>query len=293
MKSNIVFCMNCHARYIIGNIKRYNHKILDDYNIYHINYAKGTYLIDYNLTNDDIELIKKANILIIQYIKHDRGMLNHDYIKQIAKTNKIFILPHYTFSGYFYDEITINLINENKTISQIENAIMKINIDEDKVIKNLDDNLSNIEKLDKLGCCNMLEYVNNNYKKFRLFQNRGHPNNLFFIELTNQLLNQIGYENLDGIFENFSNHSNHVCIIYPQIKNILKLEFDCNIYSNDIFVSTSEYFKIINYKTCFNDEIVNKLNYLTINIDKKYFETNYFLHFFNKNLLMNTIKLIR
>ena len=294
MKKKIVFTMNCHAGYIIRNIKRYNHKILDDYNIYHINYAMGTYLIDYNLTNDDIELIKKADILIIQYIKKDRGMLNHDYIKQIAETNKIFILPHYTFSGYFDDEITNKLINENKTVSQIENAIANINIDEDTVNKNLINNLNNIKKLDELGCCNMFEYVKNNYKKNRLFQNKGHPNNLFFIELSNQLLQKIGYtEKLNGIYENFSNHSNQICIIYQPIKNILKLEFDYNIYSNDIFISTSEYFKIINYKTCFNDEIVNKINYLTRNIEKKYFGTILFLTCFNKDLLMNTLKLIR
>lgn len=294
MKKKIVFTMNCHAGYIIRNIKRYNHKILDDYNIYHINYAMGTYLIDYNLTNDDIELIKKADILIIQYIKKDRGMLNHDYIKQIAETNKIFILPHYIFCGYFDDKLTNKLINENNTISQIENAIANINIDEDTIIENLNNNLNNIKKLDELGCCNMFEYVKNNYKKNRLFQNKGHPNNLFFIELSNQLLQKIGYtEKLNGIYENFSNHSNQICIIYQPIKNILKLEFDYNIYSNDIFISTSEYFKIINYKTCFNDEIVNKINYLTRNIEKKYFGTILFLTYFNKELLMNTLKLIR
>ena len=294
MKKKIVFSMNCHAGYIIRNIKRYNHKILDDYNIYHINYAMGTYLIDYNLTNDDIELIKKADILIIQYIKKDRGMLNHDYIKQIAETNNIFLLPHYTFCAYFDDKLTNKLINENKTISQIENAIANINIDEDTIIENLNNNLNNIKKLDELGCCNMFEYVKNNYKKNRLFQNKGHPNNLFFIELSNQLLQKIGYtEKLNGIYENFSNHSNQICIIYEPIKNILKLEFDYNIYSNDIFISTSEYFKIINYKTCFNDEIVNKINYLTINIETKYFGTMLFLTCFNKDLLMNTLKLIR
>ena len=226
MKKKIVFTMNCHAGYIIRNIKRYNHKILDDYDIYHINYASGTYLIDHNLTNDDVELIKKADILIIQYIKNDRKMLNHNYIQQIAETNNIFILPHYTFSGYFYEELTRKLINENKTISQIENAIANINIDEDTVLENLNSNLNNIKKLDELGCCNMFEYVKNNYKKKKLFQNRGHPNNLFFIELTNQLLQKLGYiENLDGIYENFSNHSNQICVIYQPIKKYIKVRF--------------------------------------------------------------------
>lgn len=294
MKKKIVFAMNCHGGYIIENIRRYKHKILDDYDIHYINYALGRYLIDYKLTNDDVELIKKADILIIQYIKNNRGMLNHNYIKQIAETNNIFLLPHYTFNGYFNDKLTFKLINENKTISQIENAIANINIDEAEVLENLNNNLNNIKRQDKFGCCNMFKYVKNNYKKYRLFQNKGHPNNLFFIELTNQLLQKLGYnEKLDGVYENFSNHSNQMRVIYQPIKNILNLEFDCNIYSNDIFVSTSEYFKIINYKTCFNKEIVNELDHLTRDINKNYFGTPNFLHFFDKNLLTETLKLIR
>lgn len=294
MRKKIVFTMNCHAGYIIRNIKRYNHKILDDYDIYYINYATGTYLVDHNLTNDDVELIKKADILIIQYIKNDRGMLNHNYIQQIAETNNIFILPHYTFSGYFYEELTLKLINENKTISQIENAIANINIDEDTVLENLNIELNNIKKLDEFGCCNMFEYVKNNYKKKRLFQNRGHPNNSFFIELTNQLLQKLGYiENLDGVYDNISNHSYQICIIYQPIKNILKLDFDCNIYSGDIFISISEYFKIINYKTCFNEEIVNELNHLTRDVKRRSFGTPKLMHFFRNDLLMKTLELIR
>ncbi len=117
---------------------------------------------------------------------------------------------------------------------------------------------------------------------------------MFFIELTNQLLQKLGYiENLGGVYENFSNHSNQICVIYQPIKNILKLDFDCNIYSNDIFISISEYFKIINYKTCFDEEIVNELNHLTRNIDKKYFGVPAFLNFFHKDLLMKTLELIR
>lgn len=293
MKKKIVFAMNCHGGYIIQNFDWFNHKILDDYDIYYINYASGTYLIDNKLTNDDVELIKKADVLIIQYIKNERGMLNHGYIKQIAETNKIFILPHYTFSGYFYEELTRKLIDENKTISQIENAIANINIDEDTVFENLNRELNNIKNLDELGCCNMFEYVKNNYKKKRLFQNRGHPNMLFFIELTNQLLQKLGYnENLDGIYENFFLNSVQVCVIYEPIKNILKLEFDCNIYSNHVFISISEYFKIINYKTCFEEEIVNELNHLTRD-GKKYYGTSTFLHFFDQNLLMKILELIR
>ena len=72
-------------------------------------------------------------------------MLNHNYIEQIAETNNIFMLSHYAFSCYFHGKLTCKLINENKTISQIENAIANINIDEDTVLENLNNNLNNIK----------------------------------------------------------------------------------------------------------------------------------------------------
>jgi len=251
MKKKIVFCMNCHASYIIKNIEYYNNNILNDYNIFHINYASGKYLIDNKLTDNDVNLIKEADILICQYIKNDRGMLNHYYIKSIANTDKIYLIPHYTFSAYFNDIIVEYIIKISKNTEQIISNINNLNIDNDKIINTLNYELNHIKELDKNSSVCMFEFVNNNYKKYRLFQNRGHPNNLFFIEITNQLLKILGYNKLDGIYENFSNHSNQVSIIFPEVKNILKLEFDCNIYSNHIFVSTIQYFQIINYNDCF------------------------------------------
>lgn len=55
----------------------------------------------------------------------------------------------------------------------------------------------------------------------------------------------LGYNKLDGIYENLSNQ---VAVIFPQVKNVLHLEYDCNIYSNKIFLSTHQYCQIINYK---------------------------------------------
>lgn len=292
MKKKIVFCMNCHASYIIKNIEHYNNKILNDYNIFHINYASGKYLIDNKLTDNDINLIKEADILICQYIKNYRGMLNHDYIKSIANTDKIYLIPHYTFSAYFNEEIVEYILKTSKNTEQIISNINNLNIDNDKIINTLNNELNHIKELDKNSSVCMFEFVNNNYKKYRLFQNRAHPNNLFFIEIANQLLKILGYNKLDGVYENFSNHSNQVSIIFPEVKNTLKLEFDCNIYSNNIFVSTIQYFQIINYKYCFKTEIVNKINNLTKNIDEKYYDKSYFFNFLNSELLYNILILI-
>ena len=173
-------------------------------------------------------------------------------------------MPHYTFGGYFNDKITNKIISQCQTINQIDNYLKNMKVNKDEILKNLVDSVNNIKELDKLGCCNMFIFVANNYRNIRLFRNRGHPNNIFFIELTNQLLNKIGYtQKLEGIYENISNHANQVCPIYPQIKTILNLEFDCNMYSNDVFITLTQYFSIINYQTCFNNETVREINNIT------------------------------
>ena len=134
---NIVFCMNCHAGYIIRNINRYNHKIIEDYSIHHINYAQNNYLIDNKLTDNDIKLIKNADILILQYIKSDRDMLNHDYIKKITNTDNIYLIPHYTFNGYFNNDIINDIIIKYKTVEQITTAVDYLNVNTDTILYNL------------------------------------------------------------------------------------------------------------------------------------------------------------
>tara|TARA_Y100000780_G_C13533145_1_gene358504 strand:- start:354 stop:650 length:297 start_codon:yes stop_codon:yes gene_type:complete len=98
MKKKIVICMNCHGMYIKNIMTKYCSEITKNYNIHYISYAKKITLKQNTFDDNESKLIKDADILIIQYIKNDRGMLNHDYIISIALTKNIFIIPHYVFS---------------------------------------------------------------------------------------------------------------------------------------------------------------------------------------------------
>lgn len=296
INKHIVICMNCHGEYIMENLIKYQHKILEDYQIHHINYAIGKLLTTETFSENDINLIKNADILIIQYIKNNRGMLNHDYIISICNTDKIFLIPHYTFSGYFYDnDITSKILLNCKSKEEIDQTLANISFDRQSCLNFLHNELDNIKNLDMLSCVKMYDFVEKNYKKHRLFQNRGHPNNLFFIELTNQLLNLIGYEKIQYEHDNNSNiswHSNQICVIFSEVKNTLNLEFDCGICSNGVCMSNNEYFYVIMYQYMNNID-TEKINSLCKNIDKKYNMSTAFVHFLVPKMLEQILSEIR
>ncbi len=299
--------MNCHGKHISYIINKYNHIITKDYNILHINYASKNFLTTNIFEENDINIIKNADILVLQYIKNDRGMLNHNYIiNNLATTDKIYILPHYTFNGYFYDEnYNKKLLFECKTKEDIDNTIKNIVFDKEKCLVHMEESLNNIKELDKLGngCVTMYQFMKDNYKKYRLYQDNGHPNNLFYIEIANQLLNKFGYKNLEGIYDNSQSSDIAMNIIYPQVKDILNLEFEYNIHKEQ-YITINEFFYIIGYPYIFDKEISTKIYELCKEDDSNY---NYYNHFndkpttysrwklfkFSKNLLKNILSLIR
>jgi hypothetical protein len=273
MKKTIVFCMNCHGRHIINIINKYKHIILNDYDIIHISYASNNYLTTNIFNDEDINIIKKADILILQYIKNNRNMLNHDYIcNNLATTKQIYIFPHYTFNGYFYDEnYNIKLLFDCKTKEEIDNTIKNIIFDSKKCLEHVEKSFDYIKELDKLGngCINIYQFIKDNYKKYRLFQENGHPNNLFFIEVANQLLYKIGYNPLDGLYENTQSSDATLNIIYPQLKDILNLEFEYNI-TKEQYITINEFFYIVGYPYIFEKNIADKIYELFTNDNKDY-----------------------
>lgn len=60
----------------------------------------------------------------------------------------------------------------------------------------------------------MYHFCLKNYKKIIIFHNYGHPNNLFFIEICNQILGILNYDKLIGDYNNTFHLS-----VYLTLKN--------------------------------------------------------------------------
>lgn len=287
--------MNCHGHFIKRVIENHNHDILNDYELDHIFY-KTDILVKKTFDDDQLKKISEADVLIIQYIKKDRGMLKHTYIidNLIKEDAKFLLVPHYTFSGYFYDNNLIDNVIDNsdniKSSSDIDKLIeSNYNFEKDNVIDYLNSELEHIRELDMLGDLNLFDFVKDNYKKYRLFQNRPHPNNLFISEMTNQILLLLGYDRLQGEINNNILVSNHVGIIFDDVREILNLEFDNQILYHNNKISLNEYFKIIfheNLGIVLPDELLK-------GIDKKFFKKRVFIYQIGYNTLPKILEIIR
>ena len=258
MKKNLVICMNCHGGPIQRIFRhRYKNTLCDDYNIFHINYAPhaSNLLKTKKFLPKHIELIKSADLLIVQFIENDRGELNHEYIiENLSKTDKIIIIPHYRFSGYFYNEEKLNKLLENcYNTNVIKKELQTYVFDEKECINFLNNELEFIKELDKKSSINMYEYVKNNYKKYKLFNDRGHPSFSFFTEFVNQIIEQINllvktnYEIIvEKHIEEIYPDNNHKDIIFNQTKEILNLQFDNKVYLSKQPISISHYILLQN-----------------------------------------------
>tara|TARA_B100001093_G_scaffold520232_1_gene613834 strand:+ start:11115 stop:12023 length:909 start_codon:yes stop_codon:yes gene_type:complete len=236
MKKKIVIFMNCFGGQIYINLKN-NINLLNNYDIKFIQlnpyihaHVVGTKYNNTKLDDDDINLITNADILILQVIEKDRGFLNNDEVIKYCKTKCIIIkIPHYRNSIYGYKTLEnknnkwelitgsgthlwnlpnkikdINNIEETKIIIQNEIDIMNnFPYDKNEMLKTMNDYINEFKKIDNLSDIKMLDYYNNNYKKYRLFMDRSHPSSRFFFELSNRILIRLNYNPNNKFKDNY------------------------------------------------------------------------------------------
>jgi hypothetical protein len=175
-----------------------------------------------------IEIISNADILIVQYIKKDRGFLNYDEIKKYSKNECMVIkIPHYTFSGYFSAYDVIHDVNFDISKSYQELVVYLDNLDchTEKFIKlNLESELENIKKLDDCSDIKMYEFTKNNYNSSRLFHSRSYPTYIFFHFMSSEILKicNISEKTIPKYSMSFITNETP---IYDKIINILDLQF--------------------------------------------------------------------
>lgn len=222
MKNCVIF-FDCHGQQILYYLLMNKHFEIDfdikyislnDYVIKNRRFSDNT-----TLDNKHIMELKNADILILQVIENDRGFLNNGEVIKFCKSDcKVIKIPHYRNSIYKCKCIEnkidkhdlldgenswnlpkkikdLNNINETKKIIQNEIDIMNnFKYDEDEMFKSMNYKINEFEKIDSLSDIKMLDYFNNNFKKYRLFQGRSYPSSLFFFELTNRILYTLEYE---------------------------------------------------------------------------------------------------
>lgn len=234
MKKKLIIFFDCHGNEISKYLNLHE-KFMEDYEVIYLNLNDyvvkgGLYYNNVELSKTHILNLQQANILILQVIEKNRKFLNNDEVIKYCSQNCLIIkIPHYRNSIYEY-KIMDGLINKNelfvngdfnykwslpfkimdyddieKTTSIIKNEINimnEIKFNEYDMKKSLNFKIGEFELIDKLSDIKMNDYFLANYKKYRLFQSRSYPSSIFFNELTNRILNKIGY-NENIIFKDF------------------------------------------------------------------------------------------
>jgi len=299
MEKKVCIFFDCHGsqifKYLINNkefIKLYS---LEYNNLITINnYVNDNkYSNNSELIEEHKSIIKNTDILILQIIEKDRGYLNNEEIIKLCKKDCVIIkIPHYRNSIYEYlnmggrnDDYKIfkfhpelknkwELLNKIKnindvisTISIIKNEIRSMNnisynIEEMKT--SLKNKYDEFEKIDNQSDIKMLDFYNNNYKKYRLFNSRSYPSSVFFYELTNRILNKL---NINYIEEFVDTHfaENKVEPIPDYWHKFCDFNFSKKIYIYDIEIEEYEWYYLLLLSSDINylnskEEILRLLN---------------------------------
>lgn len=233
MKHNCVIFFNCHGSEIHKQLKL-SYDFNEKYNVNYIalyDYLSG---FKYSNNNDLIfehkELIKNADLMILQYIKNNNNnVISHEYIKTLVKNNtKIILIPHYTFSGYNfnYDIVNDHYFDTKKTKEELEEYIDNLFIDKEKeIIENLNNELENIRILDNFSDIKCYDFIKENYNKKQLFYSRPYPTYVLFNYISQQILNILEINsNIEIIYTNYASHTLEP--IFPVVKKTLNIQFD-------------------------------------------------------------------
>ena len=115
-----------------------------------------------------------------------------------------------------------------------------------------------------------MDYFNNNFKKYRLFQGRVYPSSIFFFELTNRILNALQYtQNI--IFTDFHFAQNTGEPIPDYWHKYCEFTFD-NIYYTfgNIAITECEWYYILLLSNNINNLKDDNLKFLEIIRKTKY-----------------------
>ncbi len=226
---------------MFNNIYKCSHICLYDY-LPSYKYEKRGDLISHHK-----KLIQNCDLIILQAIrKSNVNIIHHNYIKSIIKPNcKCILIPHYTFSGYYYplNILDDNNINENIPKTQLQNYIETILFDkQEQIVEHLNNELEHIKILDKDSDIECYDFIKNNYKKNLLFYSRSYPTSILFHYIAQEILKLLNIKDIiKHIPTSYSIHSQQP--IYPNVKKYLNLQFNIRFNCGANLLEHLIYFK--------------------------------------------------
>tara|TARA_B100001989_G_C24417709_1_gene402382 strand:- start:202 stop:837 length:636 start_codon:yes stop_codon:yes gene_type:complete len=211
MKSCVIL-FNCHGKQIEIQINQCK-EFTSIYKISHIELLyylpNGTFVKDY-YEDKDLELIKNADLLIIQSMRQDRSYLNFDYVAKLIKKDCLTIkIPHYSSSIYWFFNNSIN----DDNLEYAKNNFIK-------------NELEHIKNLDEISDIKIYDFFINNYKNKQLFYGRWYPTYFLFNYISQIILYKLNINiQIKPIFTNYVTKKSRIQLINNIDKKLLNLNF--------------------------------------------------------------------
>jgi len=200
---------NCHGKEYVTQLQN-NSEFNKKYTVVYIalyDYLDGyKYELCNELISEHSELIRNADVLLIQSLKHKQRFLDtQELIDNYCKSDCTVIkIPHYTFSGYeyTYNSLKDNQLSFSKTNAELTNHLNSIYKNNSTDIRQFfNSELNHLKELDKISSICVHNFVENTFNKTRLFYARGYPANSFFYKCAVQILNILNiHTQSDAVF---------------------------------------------------------------------------------------------
>ena len=269
MSNKLLFVtfFNCHGKEYTSQLKN-NIEFNAKYNV--VNIALYDYLHGHchghrtELIENHVNMMQKADVLLIQNLKNNRNILNTDeLIKKYCKMNCTVIkIPHYTFSGYEYE---YNVLDDaemlfEKTNVEIMNHLTTLYKNDEIKIKNfLENEFHDLKILDEFSDVKMHDFVKSSFNEHRLFHARGYPTYIFFYQVSKHLLNILNIKNTHNIL--YTGTFKYLEIpILPNVAKFLNIQFP--LYKVNKTINMIDYF--LAKKKLNEPSLIEKKSFYTI-----------------------------
>lgn len=211
------------------------------------------YFVNYNKEIVPKELLNKADILIYQPLSSKWGELSEKYLLEHAIKNPIKIrISYLTFPIYwpFFTHDPRNVNNKNYPFGQFPYGdrfildLLRKGLEKEKVfeiiktrqildkvdLKKVIENYVNFQKdLESRRDQKLLDFIIENYKKYKLFESYNHPSKVLAVYQVNDILRMLGYRSLKN--EEIPSLRSLTLFqqpIHPYIAEALNLEFEAD-----------------------------------------------------------------
>ena len=223
----ITIFMNCHGLPLMKLLNSNIH-IKKNYNLSYI--CANIYAKDRKTYSPEhLKIFNNSTIFICQYFRTQRKLLNNIKISyNLQELCTIINIPHYTFSGYLYDNGISNIKASNGIILLNETKrLLKKNIFKKDLEKFIDNELNHIKKLDELSDVKLYNFIKNNFRKCRLFADRGHAMFPLIEEIYRQIIKKLNILNDvdDKLYNKIYFYKHCYVPILKQVAEILNFTF--------------------------------------------------------------------